>query len=80
MVDVMVLGNSLQEHGVKAAKVLCINDDTQQHSIANLMRAFFQFVPVKHVRLPKHLRGSEQSRLQGVYSRFQTVNVFLADP
>ena len=80
MVDVMVLGNSLQEHGVKAAKVLCINDDTQQNSIAELMRAFWDFVPVEHVRLPKHLEGSEQSRLQGVYSKLQTVKIFSSGP
>ena len=76
MVDVMVLGNSLQEHGVKAEKVLCINDDTELNSIADLMRSFWQFVPVHHVPLPRHLRGSEQSRLQGVYSKLQTVNIF----
>ena len=76
MVDVMVLGNSLQEHGVKAAKILCINDDTEKNSIAQLMRAFWHFAPVQHVRLPKHLRGSEQSRLQGVYSKLQTVKMF----
>ena len=40
MVDVMVLGNSLQEHGVKAEKVLCINDDTKLNGIADLMGAF----------------------------------------
>ena len=44
MVDVMVLGNSLQEHGVKAQKLLCINEDTLENNIANLMRAFWQFV------------------------------------
>ena len=76
MVDVMVLGNSLQEHGVKAEKLLCINDDTELNSIAHLMRSFWQFVPVHHVPLPRHLRGSEQSRLQGVYSKLQTVNLF----
>ena len=37
MVDVMVLGNSLQEHGVKAEKVLCINDDAMLNGIADLM-------------------------------------------
>lgn len=76
MVDVMVLGNSLLEHGVKAQKVLCINEDTAQNGIANLMRAFWHFVPVKHVPLPRHLKGSEQSRLQGVYSKLQTVKIF----
>ena len=76
MVDVMVLGNSLQEHGVKAEKVLCINDDTKLNGIADLMGAFWQFVPVQHVPLPRRLRGSEQSRLQGVYSKLQTVNLF----
>ena len=76
MVDVMVLGNSLQEHGVKAEKLLCINDDTELNSIAHLMRSFWQFVPVHHVPFPRHFRGSEQSRLQGVYSKLQTVNLF----
>ena len=80
MVDVMVLGNSLQEHGVKAEKVLCINDDTKLNGIADLMGAFWQFVPVQHVPLPRHLRGSEQSRLQGVYSKLQTVNLFKIPP
>ena len=76
MVDILVLGNSLQEHGVKAEKLLCINDDTMKSPIAQLMKAFWQFVPVKHVALPKHLRGTEQSRLQGVYSKLQTVALF----
>ena len=80
MVDVMVLGNSLQEHGVKAEKLLCINEDTEKNSIAHLMRSFWQFAHVQHVQLPRHLRGSEQARLQGVYSKLQTVNIFSEGP
>ena len=76
MADVMVSGKSLQEQGVKAEKVLCINDDTKLNSIADFVRSFWQFVPVHHVPLPRHLRGLEQSRLQGVYSKSQTVNFF----
>ena len=76
MVDVMVLGYSLQEHGNKAERMLCINDDTLQNKVANLMKAFWTFVPVHHVELPAHLRGSEQKRLQGVYSKLQTVKLF----
>ena len=79
VLDAMVLGNSLHEHGVKAKKFLCINDDTQKYNISNLMRAFWQFVPVQHVALPRHLRGSEQSRLQGVWSKLQTVDIFSSD-
>ena len=80
MLDVMVLGNSLHEHGMKAKKLLCINDDTQENSISNLMRAFWEFVPVQHVEIPSHLQGSEQSRLQGVYSKLQTVKLFSSGP
>ena len=80
MVDVMVLGNSLQEHGVKAEKLLCINEDTEKNSIAHLMRSFWQFAPVQHVQLPEHLKGSEQVRLQGVYSKLQTVKIFSEGP
>ena len=80
MVDVMVLGNSLQEHGVKAEKLLCINEDTEKNSIAHLMRSFWQFAPVQHVQLPRHLKGSEQARLQGVYSKLQTVKIFSEGP
>ena len=79
VLDAMVLGNSLHEHGVKAKKFLCINNDTQEYNISNLMRAFWQFVPVQHVDLPRHLRGSEQSRLQGVWSKLQTVDIFSSD-
>ena len=32
MVDTLVLGNSLQEHGVKAQKLLCINEDTLENT------------------------------------------------
>ena len=32
MVDTLVLGNSLQEHGVKAQKLLCINKDTLENT------------------------------------------------
>ena len=72
----MVLGNSLKENEVKAKKVLCIHDETQEMRISKLMKAFWEFVPVHHVPLPKHLKGSEQDRLQGVYSKLQTVNLF----
>ena len=76
MIDAMVLGNALKEHGVKAAKILCINDDTREHAMANLMRAFWEFREVWHVELPSHLEGSEQTRLRGVYSKLQTMNLF----
>ena len=79
VLDTMVLGNSLHEKGVKAQKFLCINEDTLEYNIAHLMRAFWQFVPVKHVALPRHLQGSEQSRLQGVWSKLQTVEIFSSD-
>ena len=79
VLDTMVLGNSLHEKGVKAQKFLCINEDTLEYNIAHLMRAFWQFVPVKHVALPRHLKGSEQSRLQGVWSKLQTVEIFSSD-
>ena len=61
---------------MKAQKVLCINDDTQLNAIADLFGAFSQLVPVKHMDLPQHLKGSELSRLQGVYSKLQTVSLF----
>ena len=80
MVDVMVLGYSLQEHGNKADRMLCISDDTLQNKVAHLMKAFWTFVPVHHVELPGHLRGSEQKRLQGVYSKLQTVKLFSYGP
>ena len=76
IVDVMVLGNSLKENEVKAEKVLCIHDETREMSISKLMKAFWEIVPVHQVPLPKHLKGSEQERLQGVYSKLQTVNLF----
>ena len=76
MIDVMVLGNCLQEHVVKAEQLLCSNDYTELHSIASLVRSFWQFVPVHPAPLPEHLRRSEQSRLQGVYSKLQTVKLF----
>ena len=68
----VVLGNSLKEHGVKAKRYICINDDTLEMNMSQLLKAFWELVPVKHSRIPKHLRGSEQSRLQGVYSKLQT--------
>lgn len=76
MIDTMVLGQSLQEHGNKAKRVLCINNDTQEMRVADLMKAFWQFLPVEHAEVPQHLQGSEQTRLQGVYSKLQTVRIF----
>ena len=76
MIDTLVLGNSLQEHGHKAKRFLCINDDTGDIAISRLLRAFWQLVPVEHVISPRHLRGSEQKRLQGVYSKLQTMRIF----
>ena len=56
MVEVMVLGNCLQEHGVKAEQLLFRNAYTELHSIANIVKSFWQFVPVHPVPLPEHLR------------------------
>ena len=69
MVDVMVLGNSLKEKRVKASKLLCINEDTLQHDIAMLMKAFWEFVPVQPLELLRHLKATKQKRLQGDYSK-----------
>ena len=76
MIDVLVLGNSLLEHNTKASKLLCLNDDTRDMKIARLTRAFWSTVDVSHTELPKHLQGSEQKRLQGVYSKLQTMKIF----
>ena len=63
MIDVMVLGNSLKETGLKASRLLCINEDTAELSIAMLMKAFWNFVPVTHLELPEHLHATAQRRL-----------------
>jgi len=76
IIDTLVLGHSLEEHGHKAKRFLCINDDTGEMAISRLLRAFWHLVPVEHVKLPHHLRGSEQKRLQGVYSKLQTMRIF----
>ena len=76
MIDVMVLGNSLKETGLKASRLLCINEDTEELSIAVLMKAFWNFVHVTHVELPEHLEGTAQRRLRGVYSKLQTMAIF----
>ena len=68
-VDILVNGFSLREHGIKAKKYLCINDNTQQMKIPQLFKAFWNLVPVTHSGLPKHLQGKEAKRLQGVYSK-----------
>ena len=76
VVDQMALGQSLREHGNKASMVLCINEDTLELPMAQLLNAWWDLYPVKHVELPPHLRGTEQRRLQGVYSKLQTVKLF----
>ena len=80
MIDVMVLGNSLKETGLKASRLLCINEDTAELSIAMLMKAFWNFVPVTHLELPEHLHATAQRRLQGVYSKLQTIKIFDVRP
>ena len=69
MVDVMVLGNSLKEHGNKAQRYLCVTDDTEDSRLACLMQAFWTCVPVTHVDRAAHLQWTEIQRLQGVYSK-----------
>ena len=76
MIDILVLGASLKRHGNQAARVLCINDDTKKQRMSNLFRAFWSLVPVSHVELPRHLEKTEMKRLQGVYSKLQTLQVF----
>ena len=65
MVDVMVLGNSLQEHGVKAEKLLCINEDTEKNSIAHLMRSFWQFAHVLEDRAKKISESNDHAASTG---------------
>ena len=78
-VDILVLGHSLEEHGNKAKRFLCINDDTLNTPMSNLFRAFWNLVPVQHIALPRHLVGTEQKRLQGVFSKLQTMKIFSID-
>ena len=72
MVDMLVLGNSLKEHGTKARMLLCVNEDTRLDKVHRLLETFWELVPVKHTKLPARLQGTEQSRLQGVYIKIQT--------
>ena len=76
IVDILVLGHSLKEQGNKAKRYLCIHGDTHGLKMSMLFEAFWELVPVSHVKLPQHLQGSELNRLQGVYSKLQTVKIF----
>ena len=78
LVDVMVLGNFLREHGLEATEFLCINGDTKENVISSIPKALRGSVPVTDSGIPGQQRGSEQHRLQGVYSELQTMNMFAA--
>ena len=80
LVDVLVLGGSLEFHGSKIQRVICVTDDTNATPMGLLVRAFWTAAPVTHMELPEHLTGTEQKRLQGVYSKLQTWNIFAKDP
>ena len=80
IVDILVLGHSLKEQGNKAKRYLCIHGDTHSLKMSMLFKAFWELVPVSHVKLPQHLQGSELNRLQGVYSKLQTVKIFAERP
>ena len=76
MIDAMVMGNSLKEHGSKAKRYLCINDDTLASKISCLMEAFWNVVPVSHVEISRlHPGVSDEllKHLQGVCSKIQTM-------
>ena len=79
IIDVLVLGNSLHEHNVRGSRFLCVNDDTLEMKIAKLAEAFWMFMPVSPIGLPKHLAGSEQHHLQGLCSKLQTLKLFDSD-
>ena len=80
MLDVMVLANSVNDFGVKASRWLCTNEDTLQEDIAMLMKAFWEFVPVQPLELLRHLKATKQKRLQGDYSKLQTMKIFDTSP
>ena len=79
LVDCLVLGYSLDHHGVKARKEICVNEDTRENNMHRLLERFWQIIPVQHAELPKHLKGTEIDRLKGVYSKMQTWKIFAGE-
>ena len=58
----------------------CAHEETIQSDIGLLLQAFWEIQQVGHMKLPAHLEGTELSRLQGVYSKLQTLKIFDAPP
>ena len=79
VLQAIVLGHSLHKHKTKADLVLCVDRDTMQSPTfrwANLLRCYWHLIEVNHLELPQHLRGTQQQRLTGVYSKLQTWRLF----
>ena len=68
-VDILVSGNSLREHGMKAKMYLCINDDTLQMKVSQLFKAFSNLVPVTHSGLPPVAAATGRERKEKVATR-----------
>jgi hypothetical protein len=76
LVDCLVLGNSLDENGVKVTKTICVNSDTRKMNAHLLLEKFWSIVKVEHATLPDHLEDTEIKRLKGVYSKIQAWKLF----
>ena len=79
VLQAFVLGYSLRRHKTKADLILCVERATLESPTfrwAHLLRTFWHVVPVEHLPTPARLHATVQARLEGVYSKLQTWQLF----
>ena len=79
-VDILVLGNSLKEHGNKTDRFLCISDDTSEMNISNLFLAFWRQVRTPDTTIGPDMLATRNKHLIGVHSKFNAMAVFSKKP
>ena len=79
MLQALVLGMSLRRVDTRADLVLAVEQDTLSDETtgwAPLLKAFWKIVPFQHMKVPPHVRATEQKRLHGVYSKLLVWKLF----
>ena len=70
IIDCVVLGKSLHDAHTRCKTVIYVNEDTRTIKKHELLQKYWDIMPVTHMQVPDHLRGTEMERLKFVYSKF----------